>query len=201
MSEHIMKQSKNNNFVNTINLQRFADNFDKNYSIKIDYNFDEVNKFLDINYYFVGYCSNINFNENLIFQNDATNRKDNLWKNTCCEVFIKNNNNNYYREFNFAFNGAWACYDFVDYRIAAKIANPKFENNIFPIINNDSGNKILNVKIPFAMLLNCNNFDNFYNFDNLTLHFCAVVKEFQNDNLYYYADKHLDNSKADFHKF
>ena len=134
----------------------------------------------------------------MIFQNDAANRKDNLWKNTCCEVFIKNNNNNYYREFNFAFNGAWACYDFVDYRIAAKIANPKFENNIFPIINNDSGNKILNVKIPFAMLLNCNNFDNF---DNLTLHFCAVVKEFQNDNLYYYADKHLDNSKADFHKF
>ena len=49
MSEHIMKQSKNNNFVNTINLQRFANNFDKNYSIKIDYNFDEVNKFLDIN--------------------------------------------------------------------------------------------------------------------------------------------------------
>ena len=36
MSEHIMKQSKNNNFVNTIDLQRFADNFDKNYSIKIN---------------------------------------------------------------------------------------------------------------------------------------------------------------------
>lgn len=208
MSEHFMKQSSNNNFVNTINLIKFGDNFDsnldKNYSIKIDYNFDEVNEFMNINYYFVGNCSKINFDENFTFQNNAAHRKDNLWKNTCCEIFIKNkdnknsNNNNYrefYREFNFAFYGAWACYDFTDYRTPAKIANPYFESNIFPIINNDNKHKILNVKIPFAMLLNCNNFD------NLTLHFCAVVREFQNDNLYYYADKHLDSSKADFHKF
>lgn len=194
-----MKQSQSNNIKNNINLIEFNKNIYKNYSIKIDYNFDEVNKFLNINYYFVGDYKQINFNNNLIFQNTYENRKDNLWQHSCCEVFIKNkhNSNNFYREFNFSFAGAWACYDFVDYRKAAGIPKPNFENNfpIIKVIENANKDKILNVKIPFAMLLDFNNFD------DLTLHFCAVVKELTNDNLYYYADQHLDNNKADFHKF
>lgn len=191
-----MKQSQSNN----INLIEFNENsgkiLGKKYSIKVDYNFDEVNKFLIVNYYFLGDYQQINFNDNLLFQNTLQNRQDNLWQHTCCELFIKNNLSNYYREFNFSFTGAWACCDFVDYRKVAEISKPNF--NDFPVIKiiaNKNNNKILNVKIPLAILLNADNFE------NMNLHFCAVVKELTNNNLYYYADKHLNNNKADFHKF
>lgn len=41
---------------------------------------------------------------------------DGLWQHTCCEAFIAPACGGAYREFNFAPNGAWAIYDFSDYR-------------------------------------------------------------------------------------
>ncbi len=41
---------------------------------------------------------------------------DGLWQHTCCEAFIAPTCGRAYREFNFAPNGAWAIYDFSDYR-------------------------------------------------------------------------------------
>ena len=41
---------------------------------------------------------------------------DGLWQHTCCEAFIATADGTAYREFNFSPSGAWAAYDFGDYR-------------------------------------------------------------------------------------
>lgn len=41
---------------------------------------------------------------------------DELWQHTCCEAFIAPASGRAYREFNFSPSGAWAVYDFSDYR-------------------------------------------------------------------------------------
>lgn len=41
-------------------------------------------------------------------------RRDELWRHTCCEAFIKTRSG--YYEFNFAPNGDWAAYRFTGYR-------------------------------------------------------------------------------------
>jgi hypothetical protein len=43
-------------------------------------------------------------------------RTDNLWKQTCCELFIGQTANSNYLEFNFAPNGNWSAYSFSSYR-------------------------------------------------------------------------------------
>jgi hypothetical protein len=42
---------------------------------------------------------------------------DELWRNTCCELFIGKINAADYREFNFSPSGLWAIYDFSGYRL------------------------------------------------------------------------------------
>lgn len=41
---------------------------------------------------------------------------DELWRHTCCELFIAGRTAAAYREFNFAPSGQWAVYDFAGYR-------------------------------------------------------------------------------------
>jgi hypothetical protein len=43
-------------------------------------------------------------------------RADGLWNHTCFEVFVLRNGSNEYREYNFAPSGAWAAYQFANYR-------------------------------------------------------------------------------------
>lgn len=43
-------------------------------------------------------------------------RRDGLWQQTCCEIFIAAQGQRGYLEFNFAPNGDWACYAFETYR-------------------------------------------------------------------------------------
>lgn len=43
-------------------------------------------------------------------------RLDDLWRHTCCELFVTAVDQPGYREFNFAPSGHWAAYDFDDYR-------------------------------------------------------------------------------------
>ena len=50
--------------------------------------------------------------------------RDNLWKETCFELFCARPNENSYREFNLSPSGDWAVYDFRSYRV---VANPKVE--------------------------------------------------------------------------
>ena len=43
-------------------------------------------------------------------------RADELWKHTCCELFLLNPADNSYLEFNFSPSGQWAAYRFDSYR-------------------------------------------------------------------------------------
>jgi hypothetical protein len=43
-------------------------------------------------------------------------RRDELWRSTCCELFLRDANGPGYREYNFAPCGDWAAYRFSGYR-------------------------------------------------------------------------------------
>jgi len=46
----------------------------------------------------------------------APARADELWRETCFEAFLRSDGSTSYSEFNFAPSGAWAAYQFADYR-------------------------------------------------------------------------------------
>jgi hypothetical protein len=46
--------------------------------------------------------------------------RDELWRNTCFEVFIAGDGERGYREFNFSPSGDWAVYEFDDYRFGMR---------------------------------------------------------------------------------
>lgn len=43
-------------------------------------------------------------------------RRDELWRHTCFEAFVRVGESDTYHEFNFAPSGDWACYRFLSYR-------------------------------------------------------------------------------------
>lgn len=43
-------------------------------------------------------------------------RTPELWRHTCCEIFLRNSGERAYQEFNFAPSGQWAAYTFSAYR-------------------------------------------------------------------------------------
>src|SRR5690606_6727597 len=43
-------------------------------------------------------------------------RRDELWRHTCCELFVRDPAGEGYREYNFAPSGDWAAYRFSGYR-------------------------------------------------------------------------------------
>ena len=56
-------------------------------------------------------------------------RRDELWKTTCFEAFLRVEDRSAYREWNFAPSGDWAAYDFTAYRegmTAAEIDRPPY---------------------------------------------------------------------------
>lgn len=48
--------------------------------------------------------------------NSSTSFKDELWKHTCLEFFVKNPKSSEYTEFNFSPSGDYAVYHFTNYR-------------------------------------------------------------------------------------
>ena len=72
----------------------------------------------------------------VIPESEETERKDELWRTTCFEAFLKADGEDAYREWNFAPSGDWAAYDFSAYRHAtreAEVAHPPYirlENNL-----------------------------------------------------------------------
>lgn len=93
------------------NLVPFLQN--QKYSI-----FGEINrgqKFLEISVKIQGDVSEIldRFDKGKIFTQE---RKPDLWKSSCFEVFLKESFSSRYREWNFSFNGHWDYIDFEDYR-------------------------------------------------------------------------------------
>lgn len=52
----------------------------------------------------------------------AAQRRDELWRHTCFEMFVAGEGDAY-REFNFSPSGCWAIYDFAAYRAGMDIVN------------------------------------------------------------------------------
>jgi hypothetical protein len=52
----------------------------------------------------------------LIPEAEEAGRKDELWRTTCFEAFLRAGDTDSYREWNFAPSGDWAAYDFTAYR-------------------------------------------------------------------------------------
>ena len=52
----------------------------------------------------------------------SATRRDQLWRHTCLELFARAADSPGYLEFNFAPNGAWAAYEFDDYRAGQRSA-------------------------------------------------------------------------------
>lgn len=65
----------------------------------------------------------------------STERRDELWKHTCCELFVRPVNGRAYYEFNCAPSVAWAAYAFDDYRQGmrnADVTAPRIEVDVGP---------------------------------------------------------------------
>ncbi len=109
-------------------------------------------------------------------------RKDELWKSTCFEMFLNPVGHKQYYEFNFSPEGAWNCYHFAGYRFP----QPPVPAVQFEIERFAATNKQLEIR-----LINKSTFRQF----NVGL--TAVVKN-KNNQVTYFSLKH-ENSKPDFH--
>lgn len=62
-------------------------------------------------------------------QSPDPKRKDQLWRTTCFEAFLREDGDDAYREWNFAPSADWAAYDFTGYRDGmrpAEITSPPY---------------------------------------------------------------------------
>jgi hypothetical protein len=76
-------------------------------------------------------------------------RRDGLWRHTCCEAFLLGADRRAYREFNFSPSGDWQAYDFRAYRAA--VEPPDIER---PLIERwqDARQLRLGVTLPASVL-------------------------------------------------
>jgi hypothetical protein len=73
-----------------------------------------------------------------------------LWRHTCCEVFIRCAGQSPYCEFNLAPSGGWSCYAFTAYREGAPLADERLR----PVVNVDRTGQMmrLDAAIPVGRL-------------------------------------------------
>ncbi|SFV71438.1 hypothetical protein MNB_SV-13-134 [hydrothermal vent metagenome] len=83
--------------------------------IEIQASFEIDNKILTLKYRVIGDIKNYIFNEPSIQE-----RKDELWKESCFELFIANRNNSLYYELNISPSTNWNFYHFSDYKTDMK---------------------------------------------------------------------------------
>ena len=116
-------------------------------------------------------------------QNDSLNeRKDELWKSTCYEMFLNPVGHKQYYEFNFSPDGAWNCYHFAGYRFPQPpMPSTDFELQRYIIGTNQLEMSLTN-KSPFRQF-------------NVGL--TSVIKN-KNNQLTYFSLKH-ESGKPDFH--
>ncbi len=114
-------------------------------------------------------------------------RGDELWCHTCVELFVASATTRDYREFNFAPSGAWAAYDFDDYRQRSATL-PDLQA---PVISCSTERMfIISVNLPAKSLPD-------WPVNTLCLGLTAVI-ESQDGTLSYWAIKH-PGERPDFH--
>ena len=75
--------------------------------------FEQRENVFTIDYIFKGDVNHLLIPEKDMF---SFERKDELWRDTCLEFFIKDSHSGNYLEFNFSPQGYWNSYKFTDYR-------------------------------------------------------------------------------------
>lgn len=121
-------------------------------------------------------------NRVLLFEGRSLQRKDELWKMTCFEMFLNPVDQKQYYEFNFSLEGAWNCYHFAGYRFP----QPPQASNDFEI------EKMLWKPNQFEVVLK-----NKSNFRQFNVGLTVVIKNKKNQTTYF-ALKH-ESAKPDFH--
>lgn len=107
-----------------------------------------------------------------------------LWEETCFEIFFTNNTSTEYSEWNFSPSGNWAYYRFQDYR-KPKLSHPKLEPITPPQIEIETNKLNLVVEIPLE--------------ENFEYYQASVILKFQNNLKSHWCFGHPPN-KADFHQ-
>ncbi len=127
---------------------------------------------------------------NLIFEKSISNpeRTDELWKKSCFEIFLNNNSELNYYEFNFSPNHNWNSYSFDNYRTKAKyLLLPRAPK----ILSHSEKNFYeLQVSLEFA-------YPNLTNLNNLYIS-PTVILQHTNDTQSFWAINH-SKTKPDFH--
>lgn len=113
-------------------------------------------------------------------------RKDELWKTTCFELFIANKTDNSYFEINVSSDYNYNIYSFNDYRNGMKEESSLSIKNIEKTI--DKNKFTLNVSLKSENLININ---------NLLVNISSVIK-YNTGKTEYWALNHFAD-KADFH--
>jgi hypothetical protein len=119
----------------------------------------------------------------------AGGRADGLWAHTCCELFVRPAGSTACREFNFSPRGAWAAYDFSDYRAGMRPAALGSEPRLQ--LQQEEGAWTLAVTLPGADLAPAGHVG------ELLLGLCAVI-EAPGGALAYWALAH-PSARPDFH--
>jgi hypothetical protein len=79
---------------------------------QIDFQFTQSNQVLNFEFHLSGPLELLEIPE----ASSAPVFKNELWTNTCFEIFLKNSSVRAYQEWNFSPSQDWAFFDFVDYR-------------------------------------------------------------------------------------
>ena len=111
-------------------------------------------------------------------------RADELWRTTCCELFLKDETGGGYAEFNFSPSGRWAAYRFSDYREGMAEADAAIQ----PEVTANGGEYlfVLTAVLDLALLAGCGGAG-----------LSAVIEE-QDGTLSYWALAHPPG-RPDFH--
>jgi len=119
-------------------------------------------------------------------------RQDNLWKQTCFELFVSSYGTSKYREFNFSPSGKWNSYDFTGYRQNPK--NAEMESPHIKSITTLPDTHLLSVTLPFANLM-----QDFNSHSNQEIQFgVTAVVQYTDQSYDYYAHRHC-GQEPDFH--
>ena len=105
-------------------------------------------------------------------------RADNLWQDTCLELFIGATDDKTYHELNLAPGGGWNCYQFTDYR------EGMLPSDDFELLDQQTAHCRLSAELRCPTPAR-----------RLTIGPAAVIRS--GDNLAYFAEQHGD--QPDFH--
>lgn len=132
---------------------------------------------------------------NSLYKLNINEQKNELWKTTCFEFFLKEKNNSRYYEFNLNPSGFWNFYRFSDYRTDMRSA---LKSPPISIIQKNINNKkyifTVEIKLSFLQKLMGNPR---IQWSDILIKPTLILKN-KNNNIEYWAPSHPPG-KADFH--